>query len=503
MTMRERQYHQTVWMAVLKYITLMAFAVALISCSSGGGGGGTPDTTAPDIAITSHQDNETVLGVRDITLTGTVSSDTTSLSVTLNGSPVTPTQPTSSSFTVDLTLTDRLNTIAVTASDGSGNENDISLTLNYPFLSFTNGQAASVVIGQPDFTSSAPNQNGAAAANTLNSPGGRMALSDTGVLFVADGINNRVLAYSSIPESNNASAEFAIGQNDLITTDLGTGAGELRLPYSATIADGKLFIADSGNHRVLIFNQLPVGSGAVADVVVGQSDFGLSAGGCAADRLYYPADIMVVDTKLIISETGNHRVLIWNAIPQTNGAAADIVIGQDNFTTCTENDSDRNGVSGDIGANTLSSGGGSWSDGNKLFVADWGNHRVLIWNQFPTTNGQPADLVLGQANMTSAVPALSATGMEYPVNVASNGNQLFVSFGLEAITAPRVLIWDSIPQVTQAAADRILLQSTLAGTVNNEATQNAGTDAAGLLITATQLLVSDMFNSRILVFEAP
>ncbi|HAA31322.1 MAG TPA: hypothetical protein DCE56_30950, partial [Cyanobacteria bacterium UBA8553] len=37
----------------------------------------------------------------------------------------------------------------------------------------------------------------------------------------------------------------------------------------------------------------------------------------------------------------------------------------------------------------------------RLFVADTGNRRVLVWNQLPDSNGQPADLVLGQPDMRS------------------------------------------------------------------------------------------------------
>ena len=35
----------------------------------------------------------------------------------------------------------------------------------------------------------------------------------------------------------------------------------------------------------------------------------------------------------MVADTDNNRVLIWNSIPTTNGANADLVLGQDNFTT--------------------------------------------------------------------------------------------------------------------------------------------------------------------------
>ncbi len=44
------------------------------------------------------------------------------------------------------------------------------------------------------------------------------------------------------------------------------------------------------------------------------------------------------------------------------------------------------------------------SDGQRLYVADLGHNRVLIWNSIPTANQQPADVVVGQPDMTSATP---------------------------------------------------------------------------------------------------
>ena len=54
---------------------------------------------------------------------------------------------------------------------------------------------------------------------------------------------------------------------------------------------------------------------------------------------------------------------------------------------------------------------GLYSDGTRLFVADKLNNRVLIWNAWPTANGQAADVVLGQAAMTSNGYGTSATTM--------------------------------------------------------------------------------------------
>ncbi|HEX2623398.1 MAG TPA: hypothetical protein VHL11_24725 [Phototrophicaceae bacterium] len=51
---------------------------------------------------------------------------------------------------------------------------------------------ATVVYGQADFTSNAPNRGGAVNAGTLNYPLG-MALDSSGGLYVADRNNHRIL----------------------------------------------------------------------------------------------------------------------------------------------------------------------------------------------------------------------------------------------------------------------------------------------------------------------
>ena len=58
-----------------------------------------------------------------------------------------------------------------------------------------------------------------------------------------------------------------------------------------------------------------------------------------------------------------------------------------------------------------------YSDGTHLFVADYDNNRVLIWNNIPTSNGQAANMVLGQPNMTSSLadnPPHHSQTMNYP-----------------------------------------------------------------------------------------
>ena len=47
-------------------------------------------------------------------------------------------------------------------------------------------------------------------------------------------------------------------------------------------------------------------------------------------------------------------------------------------------------------------------------VGDSANNRVLIWNQLPTVNNQPADLCIGRSDYLSAIACTKATPASSP-----------------------------------------------------------------------------------------
>ncbi len=453
------------------------------------------DTTAPTISLTSHTDGQTITGERTLTLTWTVMDDTAvaSSELTLNGTPVTVSSS-NGHYSASLTLADNANTITITASDAAGNTATRSLTLTYPFLAFANGQAATVVIGQRDFDSSSYNQGGREDGNTISYPYGNPTVYND-VLYLPDYGNSRVLGFLSVPTVNNAFADFVLGQPDFTTiaggaSSDGSFADQMHGPQTAVAADGKLFVTDYLNSRILIWNSAPTGPGP-ADVVVGQPDVSDTAFRCTRAGLNGPESVHAVDGKLIVADTENHRVLIWNTIPTKHGAPADLVLGQADFTRC---DNNRGGAPA---ANTLYSPSDVWSDGTRLIVADSDNHRVLIWNSFPTANGQPADVVLGQAGMTTGAFGTSARDLNRPYMLNSNGNQLFVVDHANH----RVLIWDRIPTASYTPADRVLGQPNFNS--NASAAGAAGMNQpTGVHVFDGKLSVADGLNARYLIYEA-
>ncbi|MBU2595375.1 hypothetical protein KJ713_00905, partial [Patescibacteria group bacterium] len=210
---------------------------------------------------------------------------------------------------------------------------------SYAYISQTNSSAY-LVIGQADFISNSANQGGGISAKGLDKPIGVNVYNSK--MFIAEGSNNRVIIFNSIPTSNNVSADVVIGQADMTSGSANqggaVGANTLDTPRMAYVYNNKLFIVDRNNHRVLIFNSVPTSNNASADVVIGQPNMISNSANQglpnpAANTLSSPRSVLVADGKLIISDWDNNRVIIFNSIPTSNNVSADVVIGQADMTS--------------------------------------------------------------------------------------------------------------------------------------------------------------------------
>ena len=169
-----------------------------------------------------------------------------------------------------------------------------------------------------------------------------------------------------------------------------------------------------------------------------------------------PRGVWLVGDRLIVSDTGQNRVFLWNKVPDTLHAPADVVLGQ-----AAAGDTGRN-AGGAASAATLQYPSGLWSDGERLAIADAWNHRVLIWHHWPERHGQPADLVLGQPDFSSTEPngagltaPPTASSLYWPYGLCSDGERLWIA----DTGNRRVLVFDQWPRVSQAVADAVIGQA--------------------------------------------
>jgi uncharacterized protein (TIGR03437 family) len=327
--------------------------------------------------------------------------------------------------------------------------------------------AASLVLGQPDFTTT--NIPLSPTARSMRNPSG--VATDGNILAVADTDNNRVLIWLSLPQSTDQAPDVVVGQSSFTgnSTSVPPTQTSLRGPEGVWIQNGKLFIADSGDNRVLIYNKIPTSNNAPADVVVGQSSFTAfvqpdltaSQPTTAANNMQTPVSVTSDGTHLFVADLGQNRILIFNKIPTANGASADVALGQPDLVSSTPNnavnitnttldadnnpegvtpvlcqtngtDSDNYATYPSLCAATLSFPRFALSDGTRLFVADGGNDRVLIYNTIPTASGTRADIILGQPDEFSNDTGLNPDGadaFQTPTSLAWDGTNLYVSDG--------------------------------------------------------------------------
>ena len=287
-----------------------------------------------------------------------------------------------------------------------------SITLVFFFISelifaqspLFNNMPASGVLGQLNFTSGFSGTS----SSSLNSPSGVAVDPTTGKLFVVDRYNNRILRWSSTEKMiDGASAEAVIGQSDFNISSSGLSASKFNDPLRVFVdSSGILWVSDYLNNRVLRFNNASfITNGSTADAVLGQTGFTSNASGTSASKMNGPVGLFVDGNgRLWVTDRLNHRVLRFdNASSKSSGSTADGVLGQPDFTT---------GTSGLSAVKMNRPMGVYVDASDHLWVCEDDNNRVIRFDSVSTKpNGGAADGVLGQPNFTTNLKRYSRDGV--------------------------------------------------------------------------------------------
>ena len=280
-----------------------------------------------------------------------------------------------------------------------------------------NDDLAALVVGQ----GAAGNSFTTALANTssteLSYPSG-VSVDASSNVWVADSGNNRVVRF---PLPSQTTANLVLGQNLDTDSSVNMGAGltaaaaSMWAPQSVTAHLTKVWVADSGNNRIMQWTS-PSINGEASAFVLGQSTTNANlanrGGNAAASAtLSNPMAVAILGTDLWAADAGNNRLVRYNN-PNQSGAAANAVAGQKDFAQNAVNTPAAQSLYGPAGLAVNAAGG-------RIYVVDANNNRVLWWNSSAAfVNRQAADGVLGQPDFTSV---LANRGAAVPASNTLNG----------------------------------------------------------------------------------
>ncbi|MFT5360048.1 MAG: hypothetical protein ACI88L_000527 [Candidatus Paceibacteria bacterium] len=387
----------------------------------------------------------------------------------------------------------------------------------------SDGMEASYVIGAgsdtQDFTSVASGTTNALFANAnvrglaYDVPNSR--------LFVADGVNHRVLVFNAngltglpvdyVADNVLGQADFTSGsQNRGGSAAANTLYNPTGLSYDPT--GNRLFVSDASNQRVLVYDTASISDGEAAVGVLGQADFTSTSanrgGSTASTTINSPDSLAFDDTndKLFLSDKSNHRVLIYNVASITDGEGAVNVLGQADFTSSSIN------RGGSAASTTMANPGGlEWdSANNRLYLGESSNFaasnaRVLIFDLSTTTDGEGAVNVLGQPDFTSTTPANDQDSLGSiigDVQLDATNNRLFVTDVIYA----RIMVFDVETITDGENAVNVLGQVNFTDAAANKGGSPAADTLSGpgymAYVTRDDLLyTTDGQNNRILIFD--
>lgn len=362
---------------------------------------------------------------------------------------------------------------------------------------------ATRVLGQLNFNFNAANlvegselflYNGVSSSSNLAgefSDGAGVALDtrSTPRLYIADTFNNRILGYRDARRVRPGDkADIVIGQADfnrvLINApqnnpDSQTDQGLFRPSGLAVDRNGDLFVADSGNGRVLRFaspfeNVPAAGERYRTNLVLGQSGpFSARIIDPSSRNMAYPFGLaFTTEGHLLVSDAVHHRVLFFRRPSSgdfTNGMAAEKVIGQPDFLTGTRG----------TGQNRLASPRGIAIDtDDRLYVADAGNNRLAIYDRVPQASNDPA-VAFSLAGLGSPQGVfISSTGSVWVADTRRNRVSRYPRFEVlpistqveqsMAVSVPLAVVQDASGNLYVADVNRVAIF------FNGLAQQNAG-----------------------------
>ena len=297
-------------------------------------------------------------------------------------------------------------TVRVIADDGSNSrsESEQSFTLTVTQVNNTPPVVVPSLRTVRTYAGNGVNDfaDGSALTAQFNGPGGIARAAD-GRLFVADAANHRIRVISA----DGATVSTYAGEGVQGFADGSTSTARFDFPRGiALAADGRVFVADSFNHRIRVISA----DGATVSTYAG-SGFGFANGSTSTARFSFPSDVaLAADGSLFVADSVNHRIRVISADGATVSTYAGSGSGFANGSTTTARFRSPRSVA-------LAADG-------RIFVADTDNHRIRVIS----ADGATVSTYAGSGVQNFADGSRSTARFNSPTNlVVTSDGRVFVT----------------------------------------------------------------------------
>jgi len=262
-----------------------------------------------------------------------------------------------------------------------------------------------------DLMVSGVNFNNTGGALLFNHPNG-LASNGTNLLM-CDRFNNRILIWNNAPTVWNTSPDIVLGQPNFTANDPGTNKNQLNWPGNVSVAaNGKLVVADTDNDRILLWNSFPTSNGQYANISIHLPTISPTN---IPQKWAWPWGVWTDGTRVAAVATMGRTILFWNSFPVSDNQQPDYTITNTNFGT----------------PRNISTDGATY-----FFVGDHnaqvtGNPGTFFWNTYPSITNQPYDFYRNEWIKGTKLTGgqLIASGLSHiytwntiPTNASSNPN---------------------------------------------------------------------------------
>jgi len=336
--------------------------------------------------------------------------------------------------------------------------------------------------------------------------------SDPPRLYIADTYNNRVLGFRDARRVRTGDkADLVIGQDSVWRSQINFPYNDTTLMNDQSLffptglvvdSNGDLFVADSGNGRVLRFPRPFSQSGMPrANLVLGQTSFTFKLTDPSSVRMGAPYGLaFTVNGHLLVSDSAHNRVLMFRRPAGgdfTSGMAASAKIGQPDFFSIAPGQ-----ASGGLPAPMTRLNGPrgiALDSSDRLYVCDTGNSRLQIFPPISALRAEddPEALAMTGFRNPHGVFVSQPTGEIWVADTGNNRSLRYPHFDLLPINnyrsdytipagAPLALTQDSLGNLLVAdATNRVAIHYPAMSPVN----------AASFLPTSVRALAPGMHAS--------